>query len=152
MSVWQPVRVPSVSMPKNFILTVTITSIYHQMWCAAQSLADLRTQLRVLLTGTPLQNSLAELFMLLSFLDKSKFDSLEDFEHEFADISREEQACPRPNGQRSAWLALVCGPSACISVACLTHVLGLPRILPCKIGRWGSAAFVKFRVVIRVDK
>ena len=64
------------------------------MRCAAQSLADLRTQLRVLLTGTPLQNSLAELFMLLSFLDKSKFDSLEDFEHEFADISQEEQACP----------------------------------------------------------
>lgn len=58
-----------------------------------QSLANLRTQLRVLLTGTPLQNSLAELFMLLSFLDKSKFDSLEDFEHEFADISQEEQAC-----------------------------------------------------------
>ena len=47
----------------------------------------------MLLTGTPLQNSLAELFMLLSFLDKSKFDSLEDFEHEFADISQEEQAC-----------------------------------------------------------
>ncbi|KAK9827617.1 hypothetical protein WJX81_006723 [Elliptochloris bilobata] len=56
-----------------------------------KALTDLRTQLRVLLTGTPLQNSLAELFMLLSFLDKSKFDSLEEFEQEFTDISQEEQ-------------------------------------------------------------
>ena len=53
---------------------------------------DLRTEQRVLLTGTPLQNSLAELFMLLSFLDASKFDSLEDFEQEFADVSQEQQA------------------------------------------------------------
>jgi len=59
---------------------------------AAQALMDLRTEQRVLLTGTPLQNSLAELFMLLSFLDASKFASLEDFENEFADISQEQQA------------------------------------------------------------
>jgi len=51
-----------------------------------------RAAQRVLLTGTPLQNSLAELFMLLSFLDASKFASLEDFENEFADISQEQQA------------------------------------------------------------
>lgn len=34
---------------------------------------------RVLLTGTPLQNSLEELFFLMSFLEPSKFDRLEDF-------------------------------------------------------------------------
>ena len=62
---------------------------------AAQALMDLRTEQRVLLTGTPLQNSLAELFMLLSFLDASKFASLEDFESEFADISQEQQARSR---------------------------------------------------------
>eukprot|EP00803_Ostreobium_quekettii_P003791 evm.model.scf_714EXC.7 EVM.evm.TU.scf_714EXC.7 scf_714EXC:47239-61229(-) len=46
---------------------------------------------RVLLTGTPLQNNLAELFMLLRFLDSTKFDSLEDFQQQFADIGDEKQ-------------------------------------------------------------
>ncbi|GAA0152154.1 chromatin/chromatin-binding, or -regulatory protein [Lithospermum erythrorhizon] len=46
---------------------------------------------RVLLTGTPLQNNLDELFMLMHFLDAGKFNSLEEFQEEFKDISQEEQ-------------------------------------------------------------
>ncbi|PIN15481.1 putative helicase [Handroanthus impetiginosus] len=46
---------------------------------------------RVLLTGTPLQNNLDELFMLMHFLDAGKFASLEDFQEEFKDINQEEQ-------------------------------------------------------------
>ncbi|KAM7258418.1 hypothetical protein ACFE04_014159 [Oxalis oulophora] len=46
---------------------------------------------RVLLTGTPLQNNLDELFMLMHFLDAGKFDSLEAFQEEFEDINQEEQ-------------------------------------------------------------
>ncbi|XP_051119947.1 CHD3-type chromatin-remodeling factor PICKLE-like [Andrographis paniculata] len=46
---------------------------------------------RVLLTGTPLQNNLDELFMLMHFLDAGKFGSLEDFQEEFKDINQEEQ-------------------------------------------------------------
>ncbi|CAN4076911.1 unnamed protein product [Withania somnifera] len=46
---------------------------------------------RVLLTGTPLQNNLDELFMLMHFLDAGKFGSLEEFQQEFEDISQEEQ-------------------------------------------------------------
>ncbi|KAL0323654.1 UNVERIFIED_CONTAM: CHD3-type chromatin-remodeling factor PICKLE [Sesamum calycinum] len=42
---------------------------------------------RVLLTGTPLQNNLDELFMLMHFLDAGKFGSLEDFQEEFKDSS-----------------------------------------------------------------
>ncbi|RDY08117.1 CHD3-type chromatin-remodeling factor PICKLE, partial [Mucuna pruriens] len=45
----------------------------------------------VLLTGTPLQNNLDELFMLMHFLDAGKFGSLEEFQEEFKDINREEQ-------------------------------------------------------------
>ncbi|PON99206.1 histone H3-K9 methyltransferase [Trema orientale] len=46
---------------------------------------------RVLLTGTPLQNNLDELFMLMHFLDAGKFGSLEEFQEEFKDINQEEQ-------------------------------------------------------------
>ncbi|KAI4379873.1 hypothetical protein MLD38_006115 [Melastoma candidum] len=46
---------------------------------------------RVLLTGTPLQNNLDELFMLMHFLDDGKFGSLEEFREEFEDINQEEQ-------------------------------------------------------------
>uniref|UniRef100_A0A6P4FFM2 Chromodomain-helicase-DNA-binding protein Mi-2 homolog n=1 Tax=Drosophila rhopaloa TaxID=1041015 RepID=A0A6P4FFM2_DRORH len=46
---------------------------------------------KLLLTGTPLQNNLQELFHLLNFLSPDKFKDLQAFQHEFTDISREEQ-------------------------------------------------------------
>ncbi|XP_058067586.1 CHD3-type chromatin-remodeling factor PICKLE [Magnolia sinica] len=55
------------------------------------SLKDYATRHRVLLTGTPLQNNLDELFMLMHFLDAGKFSSLEEFQEEFKDINQEEQ-------------------------------------------------------------
>lgn len=56
-----------------------------------QMLHQYATQHRVLLTGTPLQNNLDELFMLMHFLDAGKFGSLEDFQEQFKDLSQEEQ-------------------------------------------------------------
>nr|XP_016476517.1 PREDICTED: CHD3-type chromatin-remodeling factor PICKLE [Nicotiana tabacum] len=55
------------------------------------TLKQYSTRHRVLLTGTPLQNNLDELFMLMHFLDAGKFGSLEEFQQEFEDISQEEQ-------------------------------------------------------------
>ncbi|KAH1119521.1 hypothetical protein GLYMA_17G217300v4 [Glycine max] len=55
------------------------------------SLKQYSSKHRVLLTGTPLQNNLDELFMLMHFLDAGKFGSLEEFQEEFKDINREEQ-------------------------------------------------------------
>ncbi|XP_031101578.1 CHD3-type chromatin-remodeling factor PICKLE [Ipomoea triloba] len=55
------------------------------------SLQQYSSRHRVLLTGTPLQNNLDELFMLMHFLDAGKFGSLEEFQEEFKDISQEEQ-------------------------------------------------------------
>ncbi|XP_077222222.1 chromatin remodeling factor CHD3 (PICKLE) isoform X2 [Tasmannia lanceolata] len=55
------------------------------------SLREYSTEHRVLLTGTPLQNNLDELFMLMHFLDAGKFKSLEAFQEEFKDINQEEQ-------------------------------------------------------------
>ena len=46
---------------------------------------------KVLLTGTPLQNNLQELFNLLSFLCPDKFVDVEEFLNEFAVISKEDQ-------------------------------------------------------------
>ncbi|XP_019438781.1 PREDICTED: CHD3-type chromatin-remodeling factor PICKLE-like [Lupinus angustifolius] len=55
------------------------------------SLKQYSTRHRVLLTGTPLQNNLDELFMLMHFLDAGKFGSLEEFQEEFKDINQGEQ-------------------------------------------------------------
>ncbi|CAH8390357.1 unnamed protein product [Eruca vesicaria subsp. sativa] len=55
------------------------------------SLTQYSSYHRILLTGTPLQNNLDELFMLMHFLDAGKFGSLEEFQEEFKDINQEEQ-------------------------------------------------------------
>ncbi|KAG9509945.1 Chromodomain-helicase-DNA-binding protein 3, partial [Fragariocoptes setiger] len=46
---------------------------------------------KLLLTGTPLQNNLEELFHLLNFLSPGRFNDLQGFLNEFADIAKEEQ-------------------------------------------------------------
>ncbi|VVC89740.1 unnamed protein product [Leptidea sinapis] len=54
-------------------------------------LAGYQIHYKLLLTGTPLQNNLEELFHLLNFLNKDKFNDLAAFQNEFADVSKEEQ-------------------------------------------------------------
>uniref|UniRef100_A0A0N5C6R3 PHD-type domain-containing protein n=1 Tax=Strongyloides papillosus TaxID=174720 RepID=A0A0N5C6R3_STREA len=46
---------------------------------------------RLLLTGTPLQNNLEELFHLLNFLCPDSFNDLESFTNAFSDVSKEDQ-------------------------------------------------------------
>lgn len=46
---------------------------------------------KVLLTGTPLQNTVEELFSLLNFLEPSRFPSETTFMQEFGDLKTEEQ-------------------------------------------------------------
>jgi chromodomain-helicase-DNA-binding protein 4 len=41
---------------------------------------ELAARVRLLLTGTPLQNNLEELFMLLKFIEPQRFGTLEDFQ------------------------------------------------------------------------
>jgi SNF2 family DNA or RNA helicase len=45
----------------------------------------------VLLTGTPLQNTVEELFSLLHFLEPSQFPSESEFLKDFGDLKTEEQ-------------------------------------------------------------
>lgn len=46
---------------------------------------------KLLLTGTPLQNTLNELFSLLNYMDPHKFDDKNAFAREFDEISKEDQ-------------------------------------------------------------
>ncbi|CAH8559549.1 unnamed protein product [Dicrocoelium dendriticum] len=54
-------------------------------------LASYKIAYKLLLTGTPLQNNLEELFHLLHFMTPEKFHDMQGFLDEFADISKEEQ-------------------------------------------------------------
>ncbi|CAJ0577942.1 unnamed protein product, partial [Mesorhabditis spiculigera] len=56
-----------------------------------RTLRDFKIDYRLLLTGTPLQNNLEELFHLLNFLAYKRFNNLEAFTQEFAEISKEDQ-------------------------------------------------------------
>lgn len=55
---------------------------------------------KVLLTGTPLQNTVEELFSLLNFLEPERFPSEQTFMTEFGDLKTEEQVRGRgPSGK-----------------------------------------------------
>ncbi|CAJ0571531.1 unnamed protein product, partial [Mesorhabditis spiculigera] len=54
-------------------------------------LLSLRMEHRVLLTGTPLQNNVEELFSLLNFLHPEKFGSSDEFLREFGECKTDEQ-------------------------------------------------------------
>ncbi|GFR06003.1 chromodomain-helicase-DNA-binding protein 7 [Trichonephila clavata] len=56
-----------------------------------EGLRMLNTEHRVLLTGTPLQNNVEELFSLLNFLEPNRFASTEAFLEEFGNLKTESQ-------------------------------------------------------------
>lgn len=56
-----------------------------------RNLREYKISYRLLLTGTPLQNNLEELYHLLNFLSPERFYDLNNFTREFAEISKEDQ-------------------------------------------------------------
>jgi len=53
--------------------------------------AEYGFQLRLLMTGTPLQNNTQELWSLLNFIEPRKFPDMEKFQDRFGDIKSPEQ-------------------------------------------------------------
>ncbi|KAL7671473.1 hypothetical protein ACOME3_006369 [Neoechinorhynchus agilis] len=56
-----------------------------------KTLTDFTIKRKVLLTGTPLQNNLEELYHLLNFLSPENFNDLPGFLEEFSDLSKDDQ-------------------------------------------------------------
>lgn len=54
-------------------------------------LDQFKTGNRLLITGTPLQNSIRELWSLLHFLQPRKFGDLDDFEEEYTDLQEQDK-------------------------------------------------------------
>lgn len=50
-----------------------------------------QVEFKLLITGTPLQNNIEELWTLLNLLDPNKFDSIDDFKERFGDLSEADQ-------------------------------------------------------------
>ena len=85
----------------------------------------LDAQQMALLTGTPVQNSTAELFSLLNLLDPARFGDADDFEERYGDMHSAEQAKRRLR-LRSSWLGFGLGLA--------------PAPTPAPIGAGGRAA------------
>ena len=60
-------------------LAIWLTSPSHAC-CLAQELSTWSFKNKLLVTGTPLQNSMRELWCLLHFLEPNKFPDAEEFE------------------------------------------------------------------------
>ena len=56
-----------------------------------EGLRLLQMEHRVLLSGTPLQNNISELYSLLNFLEPTQFQSSEEFIRDFGDLKSDEQ-------------------------------------------------------------
>lgn len=63
---------------------------------------------KVLLTGTPLQNTVEELFSLLHFLEPARFPSENTFMQEFGDLKTEEQVSLRHTWRTCADIFMLC--------------------------------------------
>lgn len=64
--------------------------MYSSNFQLSESVRELRSQNRLLITGTPLQNNLHELWALLNFLLPDIFTSSEDFDSWFSNESMSE--------------------------------------------------------------
>ena len=65
--------------------------IKNDQWVLSQVLRKFHTEHRLLLTGTPLQNNLKELWALLNFLMPKLFDSEEEFSELFTSDQNDPQ-------------------------------------------------------------
>lgn len=70
--------------PSRYLLLLHLNS---------QDLVRVTARHRLLLTGTPLQNNLDELFFLMNFLEPHKFPSLDIFRETYAALDDKDKVC-----------------------------------------------------------
>jgi SNF2 family DNA or RNA helicase len=80
----------------------------------SQMLTTLKSDMRVLLTGTPLQNNLEELLMLLAFVEPTKFDAIKKRQVRVA--SNVDTVCQPTKGQMLRAYHVTC-------TSCHVHML-----------------------------
>lgn len=73
-----------------------------------QELATWQFKNKLLVTGTPLQNSMKELWALLHFLEPSKFPNAEDFDARHSLKKAEEVRLQPPSPQTSSVCSKAC--------------------------------------------
>ncbi|EAY16278.1 F/Y-rich N-terminus family protein [Trichomonas vaginalis G3] len=56
-----------------------------------QNMKNLKSKFKLLLTGTPIQNSTPELWSLLNYINPEKFESLEEFQEKFGTVNESSQ-------------------------------------------------------------
>ena len=55
-----------------------------------EAMGNIKTDFKLLLTGTPIQNTMDELFNLLEYLDNEEFNSKEEFLANFQQVNQQE--------------------------------------------------------------
>ena len=70
---------------------VHLRSFFHWSLEYAARCVRYGFQLRLLMTGTPLQNNTQELWSLLNFIESRKFPDMDKFQERFGDIKSPEQ-------------------------------------------------------------
>ena len=80
-SPFSPPSIPSLPLPPSLSQAQNIKNFKSQRW---QTLLNFNSQRRLLLTGTPLQNNLMELWSLMHFLMPTVFSSHSDFKEWFS--------------------------------------------------------------------
>lgn len=77
----------SPGLTQFFYLFIYFKSVKSDNSKIFNNLKTLNSVHRILLTGTPLNNNIRELFNLLNFLDQDSFKDLESMEQEYADLN-----------------------------------------------------------------
>ena len=82
-------------------------------YCCRQSVEDLHTSCLLLLTGTPIQNNMSELYSVMNLVDPEKFDDPAEFLERFGNPpttpSTPEQMLDLQVRQlRQLWVLLLC--------------------------------------------